>query len=160
MRAKDLDEFDLALLREVQRDNQATSADLSERVNLSPSACLRRLQKLREAGLIRRDVAIVDYAALGRGLTVLTLVALRNEASGVGAAFASRMGKHEAVVHCLAVTGDFDYALTLRLTSMQEYERFFERELVEDEDVLRFETLVVLKETKFETAVPLDHLAG
>jgi Lrp/AsnC family leucine-responsive transcriptional regulator len=156
MTADDLDGFDLALLREVQADNQVTSAELAERVNLSPSACLRRLQKLRESGLIRRDVAIVDYAALGRGLTVITLVSLKTEASGAGIAFAARVCAHHFVTQCLSVTGAFDFALTLRLASMQEYERFIEAELLSDANVLRFETLVGLKE--HETAVPLAHL--
>jgi Lrp/AsnC family transcriptional regulator, leucine-responsive regulatory protein len=158
MTEDDLDGFDLAILREVQADNQVTSAALAERVNLSPSACLRRLQKLRESGLIRRDVAIVDYTALGRGLTVMTLVALKTETSGMGAGFAARVGAHDYVTHCMSVTGEFDFALTLRLTSMQDYERFIEAELLSDGNVARFVTLVGLKETKFETAIPLDHL--
>jgi Lrp/AsnC family leucine-responsive transcriptional regulator len=158
MTANDLDGFDLALLRELQVDNQVTSAVLAERVNLSPSACLRRLQKLRESGLIRRDVAIVDYAALGRGLTVLVLVSLKTETKGVGTAFAARMGAHDIVTQCMSVTGAFDFVLTVRVTSMQEYERFMEAELLTDDNVQQFQTLVVLKETKFETAIPLDHL--
>ncbi|GIL38248.1 Lrp/AsnC family transcriptional regulator [Roseiterribacter gracilis] len=158
MNADDLDSFDLALLREVQSDNQITSAALAERVNLSPSACLRRLQKLHESGLIRRDAALLDYAALGRGLTVMTLVALKVETSGLGTGFAARVGAHAYVTQCMSVTGEFDFALTLRLTSMQEYERFIEAELLNDANVARFVTLVGLKETKFETAIPLDHL--
>jgi Lrp/AsnC family leucine-responsive transcriptional regulator len=158
MTSDDLDGFDLALLREVQTDNQVTSAELAARVNLSPSACLHRLQKLRESGLIRRDVAVLDYAALGRGLTVMTLVALKTETSGAGAAFAARVGAHAYVTHCMSVAGEFDFALTLRLTSMQDYERFIEADLLGDSNVARFVTLVGLKETKYETAIPLGHL--
>lgn len=158
--AGDLDGFDLALLREVQADNQVTSAALAERVNLSPSACLRRLQKLRESGVIRRDVAVLDYAAVGRGLTVLVLVSLKTETSGAGAAFAARLGCFDIVTQCMSVTGAFDFMLTVRVTSMQEYERFMEAELLSDANIQQFQTLVVLKESKFETAVPLGHLSS
>src|SRR5262245_53389307 len=76
-----LDDFDRALLSEVQVDNQTPARVLAERVGLSESAVLRRLRRLRQDGVIVADVAIVHPAVLGTPLTIHVLVSLERETS-------------------------------------------------------------------------------
>ena len=71
-----LDEFDIKLLRFVQHNNRLTADELSGRVGLSPSACQRRLAKLRRSGVIERDIAVVSPIAVGRQLTMVVQVTL------------------------------------------------------------------------------------
>ena len=75
----ELTEIDRKLLAEVQRDNRQSGERLGERVGLSPTACQRRLKRLREAGVIEADVSVVSPAALGRPMTLVVTVELERE---------------------------------------------------------------------------------
>ena len=61
----ELDDFDRLILQSMQEDNQRTSQEVAERVNLSPVSCLRRMKRLRDAGVVAADVSVVDPAAVG-----------------------------------------------------------------------------------------------
>ena len=69
----ELDDFDLQILQSLQEDNQRTSQEVAERVNLSPVSCLRRMKRLRESGAVLGDVSVVDPAAVGRGIMICLL---------------------------------------------------------------------------------------
>jgi Lrp/AsnC family leucine-responsive transcriptional regulator len=78
-----LDRADRALLDAVQKNNRLTSEELAQIVNLSPTACQRRLKRLREEGVIEADVSIVSPKAAGRGITMIVLVSLERERADI-----------------------------------------------------------------------------
>ena len=150
----ELDAFDRRLLDALQQDSRRTGDQLAEIVGLSPAACLRRAQRLREAGVIEREVAIVAPAALGERVSVIVLVTLERDRRDAVDAFRRRIGEAEAVMQCYSITGAFDLALVVATHDMAAYTEFTKRYLYE-KPVHRFETMVVLERLKFTTAVPI-----
>jgi len=130
-----IDDFDRALLELVQRDNLTPARLLAERVGLSESAVLRRLRRLRREKIIAADVSIVSPAAIGLPLTVIALVSLERENSGVLADFTRRARTRSEVRQCWYVTGESDLALVLQLDSMASYEAFSREMFVDNPNV-------------------------
>src|SRR3546814_794366 len=106
-----LDRIDLLLLDELQRNGRLTNTDLAERVHLSPSACLRRVQRLERDGVIAGYRAEVDPEKVGLGLQAFVRVQLRQHDPETVAAFARFVTAWDEVVACHALTGDMDYLL-------------------------------------------------
>src|SRR5688572_25341330 len=109
----DLDRTDLALLAELQEHGRIANAELAERVRLSPSACLRRVQRLERDGVIAGYSAQVDPARVGLGLQAFVRVQLaRHDAASI-AEFSAKVETWDEVVACHALTGDMDYLLEI-----------------------------------------------
>lgn len=156
----DLDDFDRRLLEALQRDNRQTGERLAEIAGLSPAACLRRVQRLRDARVIARDVSLLTPEAVGRRLTVIVLVTLERDSSGrlnVSDRFASRMQQVPEVLQCYSVTGPADFVVIVNVASMEDYQDFTRRHFYEAH-IKRFESLVSMGRVKFETALPVGNL--
>lgn len=151
-----LDSLDRKLLAIVQRDNRTTADTLSDAVGLSPSACLRRLRALRERGVIQADIAVVQPAALGRSLTMVVEVSLERERPHLMDEFKRSMRATPEVMLCFYVTGDTDFILVVTARSMEDYEAFTRRFFVENPNISRFSTMVVMDRVKVGLAVPVD----
>jgi Lrp/AsnC family leucine-responsive transcriptional regulator len=150
----ELDAFDRRLLDALQQDSRRTGDQLAQIVGLSPAACLRRAQRLREAGIIEREVALVAPAAVGGRVSVIVLVSLERDRLDAVDSFHRTMAHAEEVQQCYSITGVFDLALVVGVPDMDAYNDFIKRHLHE-KPVHRFETMVVLERLKFTTAVPL-----
>ena len=150
-----LDRFDKAILDIVQADNRVTSEALGGRVGLSATACQRRLKRLREAGVISADVAILSPEAAGRLLTFVIEVKLERERPELLAAFKAAMIAADEVMQCYFVTGQADFILVVTVPDMPAFNAFTERTLLADANVKAFHTSVVLDRVKFGLRVPL-----
>ena len=150
----ELDDFDRRLLDALQQDSRRTGEQLAELVGLSPAACLRRAQRLREAGIIEREVAILAPGAVGRPVSIVLLVTLERDHLDAVDGFHRAMLRADEVLQCYKITGAFDLALVLAVPDMAAYSDFTKRHLHE-KPVRRFETMVVLERMKFTTAVPI-----
>ena len=151
-----LDEFDLRLLRLVQDNNRLTNYDLSQAVGLSPSACQRRLAKLRENGVIEADIAVVSPAAVGRQLTMIVDVTLERERPDIMDDFKRAMLATPEVMQCYYVTGDADFILLLTARDMRHYEEFTKQFFFANSNIRRFHTRVVMDRVKAGLFVPID----
>lgn len=149
-----MDSLDCRILDVLQQDADITNASLAERVGLSPSSCLRRVQRLRESGVLRRMVALVDPESVGRGLTAIVEVMLDHHGAAQRSAFVARLNQEPAVLQAWSVTGDPDVILTLSLRDMKEYQRLCERLFTHDPNVTRFRSHFAMETYKNETAVP------
>lgn len=150
----EFDDFDRRLLEALQRDNRQTGEELAEIAGLSPAACLRRVQKLRDAGVIARDVSILAPAAIGQGLTAIVLITIeRDRVTGLDS-FKTLMADVAEVQQCYYVTGSADYVLILNVPDMAAYEAFASHYFMRP-TVKRFETLMVMNRIRFETAMPV-----
>src|SRR5688500_19275229 len=103
-----LDRTDLLLLAQLQRNGRLTNAELAERVKLSPSACLRRVQRLERDGVIAGYSAQVDPVRVGLGLQAFVRVQLARHDAATIADFSARVQAWDEVVACHALTGDMD----------------------------------------------------
>ena len=106
-----LDKFDKAILDQLQRDGRISNVQLAALVNLSESACLRRVRVLEKAGLIERYVALLDQKEAGLTGTVFVHIVLGREEQSDLAAFESAVQNIPEVMECYLMTGEFDYLL-------------------------------------------------
>ena len=150
-----MDAFDRKLLDLVQDDNQLTAEALSAAVGLSPSACQRRLKRLRREGVIVGDVAVLAPDAVGRHLTMIVDVTLARERPDLVDAFKRSMQQTPEVMQCYYVTGDADFVLILTVPDMKAYEDFTRRFFFENPNVQRFNTKVAMDRVKATLRVPL-----
>jgi len=119
-----VDAIDTKILRELERDGRVTNLQLAERVGLSPSACLRRVQALEAAGVIKGYRAILDRAQLGAGLTVFVMVALSGQLRRDALAFERAMADAPEVLECHNVTGSVEYLLRVEVADLAAYKHF------------------------------------
>lgn len=151
-----MDRTDHRILEILQKTADITNAALADRVNLSPSSCLRRVQKLRESGVIRGIVAQVDPEALGRGLTAIVQVMLNHHGAAQRRDFVAQLRREPAVLQGWLTAGEADVILILQLRDMKEYQSLCERLFTHDPNVTRFQTHFAMETYKSETALPVD----
>ena len=152
----EFDAFDLKLLSILQLSTRGTAEELAQQVGLSPSACLRRVRRLREGGVIEAEVAVLAPRKVGRELTMVVQVALERERADIMDAFKRAMRATPEVMQCFYVTGDIDFILIVTMPSMEEYELFTDRFFFQNPNVRRFTTMVVMDRVKVGLAVPID----
>ncbi|KEQ03592.1 Lrp/AsnC family transcriptional regulator [Pseudorhizobium pelagicum] len=148
-----MDSIDRKLLNLLQRDASRTNVDMASEVGLSPSSCLRRLQRLRRSGVINRIVAILNPAKVGRVIKAMVTVELKLHGEEHMRRFLKAATAEEAVSHAYAVTGENDIVLMLRLRDMEELDALSEKLFTDQTNVARYITTMVIRTAKEETAV-------
>ncbi len=153
-----LDRTDLRLLAVLQGEGRITNAELADRVSLSPSACLRRLQRLEAEGVITGYAAQVDPQAVGLGLQAFVRVQLvRHEGEAIER-FVQQVEQWDEVVACHALTGDMDYLLHVYVADLEHFSRFLLDRLLNDAGVADANSSFVLRTVKRSPSLPLAHL--
>ncbi|MDH4746403.1 Lrp/AsnC family transcriptional regulator [Sphingomonas sp. CBMAI 2297] len=149
-----LDSFDLKLLELLQVDVQQPVAILAEKVGLSAPACYRRIRRLRETGVIEREIAVVRPRTLGWPLSMIVLVTLERENANTVAEMFEIFRAEPEVMEAWNVTGDHDFAVRVIARDMESYDDLVRRLFSADERVRTFETLVVIRETGGMSPIP------
>lgn len=155
-----LDAFDLAILDILQRDNTVSQRTIAQAVHLSAPAVQRRIRRLRESGVIRAEVAVLDANRLGRPLTLLVEVHVHDEHPLRTAGLRQRIAAEPAVQQCYAITGEADYLLVISAATMADYQALSERLFGGDDNVRRFRTSVALSCLKSGLQVPIERDAA
>ncbi|WP_186399593.1 Lrp/AsnC family transcriptional regulator [Stappia sp. P2PMeth1] len=150
-----MDRIDRKLLNLLQDDAARTNADLAEEVGLSPSSCLRRIRRLRAAGVIDRTVAILNPVRAGKGLKAIVTVELERHGEQHTRRFLALADSEPAVVQAYSVSGEADVVLMLRLSGMEEFDGLCERLFRNETNVARFYTMFVIRTGKETTAIRL-----
>lgn len=150
-----IDAFDAQILNILQQNNLITSAELASRVNLSPASCTRRVRRLRDAGVIAADVSIVAPNVVGRNLTMIVQVSVERERPDLLDEFKKSVQRSPEISQCFYVTGDVDFVLVVNAADLVEYEAFTKRFFLENPNVRRFSTMVVMNRVKFSTMIPI-----
>ena len=143
-----LDRFDLAILKELQNNARLTNQELSERVGLSPSPCLRRLRRLESEGAIRGYSVIVDEDRIGLPVVVFLSVTLERQVDASLTAFEQEIIKYPEVADCWLMTGDNDYLLRVRAEGLREYEAFLTGKLTKIPGIASIQSSVSLRRIK------------
>lgn len=152
------DRTDLRLLAEIQRDGRAPNAELAGRVNLSPSACLRRLQRLEGEGIIAGYGARLAPKLIGLGLQAFVRVQLEKHDQAAIARFADSVMEWDEVVACHALTGDMDYLLQIYVRDLEHFSSFLLDKLLNASGVADVNSSFVLRTVKPFRALPLAQL--
>jgi Lrp/AsnC family transcriptional regulator, leucine-responsive regulatory protein len=150
-----VDRIDRKLVNLMQRDASRTNVDMAGEVGLSPSSCLRRVQRLRKSGVIDRIVAILNPARAGRVIKAFVTVELKLHGEQHMRRFLDIARTEDAVSHAYSVTGETDVVLMLRLRDMEEFDALCDRLFRDQTNVARFFTMIVIRTAKEETAIPL-----
>ena len=150
-----LDATDRKMLRALQLDGRMTNSDLSKTVNLSESACLRRLRALETAGVISRYAAIINERAVGFTISVFVTVTLSSQAEASLTAFEAAVASVPEVVECYLMTGGSDYLLRLVVRDVDDLERIHSRELTRLPGVTRVSSSVAMRTVVKRGALPV-----
>jgi len=154
----DLDRFDRQLLNLVQQDSAQTAERLAEQVGLSPSAIQRRLKRMREQGIILRDIAVVEPRAVGRPTYFVVSLEVERERPELLAQLRDWIARHAEIQQAFYVTGETDYVLVITARDTETFDTLMSRLVKENPNVRRFTTNVVLGLLKqgLTIPVPLD----
>lgn len=155
MEKESLDKASRAILRELQQDTRASQQALAERVGLSATPVWRRIRELEAGGVIRRWVALLDREKLGLGTCVLANVSLERHVEGVVDGFERRVRACPEIIECYGITGEADYLIKVVVPDMKAYDRFLHDVVFRIDGVASIRTNVVLREVKYETALPV-----
>jgi len=151
----DLDRFDRQLLNLVQADSAQTAEQLAEHVGLSPSAIQRRLKRLREQGVIARDVAIVDPRAIGRPTFFVVSLEIERERQELLAQLREWLTKRAEVQQAFYVTGETDVVIIVTARDTEAFDAMMTQLVQENPNVRRFTTKVVLNLLKRGLTIPV-----
>ncbi len=151
----DIDATDLRILALLQADASRSNLELAAAAHTSPATCLRRVKRLREAGVIERQVAVLAPHKLGAGLTAIVEIGLDRQGAEHVAAFEARAVAHDEVQQCYRVSPGPDVVLVLHLRDIAHYHALVERLFTQDANVRNVKTYFATHRAKFETRVPL-----
>ena len=155
-----LDMTDLKLLEALQTDASMSNQTLAERVHISPPTCLRRIKRLRDLGLIERQIALLNpdklAALLGHGLTAIIEITLDRQSVSELEAFEKKVELEHAVQQCYRVSPGPDFMLLVHVLDMPHYLAMTQRLFTDDANVRNVKAFFSTKRSKFEPKVLLD----
>ena len=151
----DIDRSDRSILHELQLDGRLTNAALAERINLSESACLRRVRQLEKSGLIRGYVGLVDQSAAGFPDNVYVQVTLTGQQQDDLAAFEEAVKEIPEVMECYLMSGEADYILRVIVADARDYERIHAGSLTRLPNVSRVQSSFALRTVIKKTELPI-----
>ena len=151
-----LDRFDRQLLNLVQEDAGRTSEDLAQRVALSPSAVQRRLRKLKDAGVIVRETAIVEPRKVGRPTFFIVSLEVERDRPELLNQLRTWLAAQEHVQQAFYVTGEADFILVVTAPDTETYDALMARLATENPNVRKFTTNVALGVVKRGLTIPVS----
>lgn len=151
----ELDVFDRKILTLLQENADQSTAEISEAVGLSPSPCWRRIQRLREEGYIKAQVALVDRRKVGLNTQVFAQVKLNAQGRSHLDEFSDAIRGFPEVLDCYVTMGATDFLLRIVAADIDAYERFFFDKLSRVPGVQEINSIVALSEIKSTTELPL-----
>lgn len=151
----DIDTIDRAIIRELMRDGRLTNAELSERVNLSPSACLRRVKLMEEAGLIAGYVMLLDPVLAGIRGVAFVLVTLDQQGRAALDRFEAAAARFPEVLECYLLAGSADYMVRVAYRDSVDFERIHTDILTKLPGVSRLQSTLALRTVKKTTSLPI-----
>ncbi|MDG1066837.1 MAG: Lrp/AsnC family transcriptional regulator [Sulfitobacter sp.] len=151
-----LDTIDRKLLAALQKQGRMSNAELSEQVNLSPSACHRRVQRLETDGYIRNYVALLDARKLGVPTTVFVEITLQGQADEVLDAFEKSVARIPAVLECHLMAGSADYLLKVVAEDTEDFARIHRQYLARLPGVGQMQSSFALRTVCKTTALPVE----
>ena len=145
------DSVDRQIVHELQADGRLTNTELSRRVNLSPSPCLRRVKNLEDQGVITGYTANVDQDKFGLPISIFVSVKLEKQTEDMLRTFEAEIGKIDEIVECYLMTGGFDYLLRIITDSLNSYQNVLTKRITHIPGIASIESsfaLGIVKQSK------------
>ena len=150
-----IDKFDKLILEALQEDGRMRNVQLAARVNLSESACLRRVRALEESGMISRYAALLSQNEAGLPGNVFVQIGLHREVESELSAFEDAVRDIPEVMECYLMSGEFDYLLRVVVADMADFERIHKTELTRLPGVARVNSSFGIRTVQRKTQLPL-----
>ncbi|EJC61014.1 Lrp/AsnC family transcriptional regulator [Alcaligenes ammonioxydans] len=151
----ELDELDLRILEQLQNDASISNQELALLVHASPPTCLRRVRRLSEQGVIRRQVALLDPEQLGSSLTAIVEITLDRQGEEYLQQFERLMAPEAAVTQCYRVSTGVDFIVILQVSDMTAYHKLAHALFTSQANIRNIRSFFSIHQAKFETRVPL-----
>jgi DNA-binding Lrp family transcriptional regulator len=151
-----LDAIDRKILTLLQEDGAMTNTGLAKKVGLTPAPTLERVRKLEREGYIRKYVALVDQARLGKPVTAFVSVIMKSHGQQTDSSLRKAVAKLPEVLECHHIAGQEDYLLKVIAASPTDYERFVLGRLMKIAGIEKVKTTFVLSSSKLETKIQVD----
>lgn len=156
-----LDKLDKRILQALQRDGSITNLELAEQIGLSPSPCARRVKQLEEAGIISKQVTLLNASQLDLKLTALIQISMDRHTPDRFEVFEAQVRSYPEVIECLLITGQSaDYQLKVVVPDMECYQEFLLDKITRIEGVTDVHSSFMLREVINTTELPLDHISN
>ena len=146
---------DRVLLRELQSDASRNQAELAEIVGMSRTSCWRRIRDFQEAGLIEKNVALINPRKVGVSIQVLLAVAMTEHSDENRQSFERHVALLPEVTECYSVSGERDYVLQILVRDMDAYNDFLNSQILKHAAVRSASSTFILRRIKYSTEVPL-----
>ena len=154
-----LDKLDKRILQELQRNGAITNLELADKIGLSASPCARRVKQLEEAGIIERQVTLLNASKLDLKLTALIQISMDRHTPDRFEVFEQKVRGFPEVIECLLITGQSaDYQLKVLVPDMEYYQEFLLNKITRIEGVSDVHSSFMLREVINTTELPLDHI--
>ena len=150
-----LDDMDIKILKILQEDATRPVADIGKEVGLSTTPCWRRIQKLEEAGVIRRRVALLDQSKVNVGVTVIVSIKTDRHAIDWLEKFHAAVSDFPEVVEFYRMSGEIDYLLRVVVPDIAAYDAFYKR-LISRIEIAKVSSAFAMEQIKYTTTLPLD----
>lgn len=150
-----IDDFDRQILIIVQENSRIPSEQIAEAVNLSASAVQRRLKKLRQEGIIRKEVSIIEPESFSQNITFITQVEIERDNYTALKLFNEWAQNEQPIQQSFYVTGDYDLVLIINAGSTKQYDQFIEVMMSKHSNIKRVNTQVVLDIPKQSLEIPI-----
>ncbi len=156
-----LDKLDKRILQMLQRDGSITNLELAEQIGLSPSPCARRVKQLEEAGIINKQVTLLNASQLDLKLTALIQISMDRHTPDRFEVFEKQVRSYPEVIECLLITGQSaDYQLKVVVPDMECYQEFLLNKITRIEGVTDVHSSFMLREVINTTELPLNHISN
>jgi Lrp/AsnC family leucine-responsive transcriptional regulator len=155
VQSKTIDDIDRKILAVLQTDGRISLADLSAKVGLSPSPCLRRIRMLERDGIITRYVAVLSQDQVGLPVSVFVSIKLESQREQALERFNKAIAKWPEVLECYLMTGPRDYLLRIVVADLSAYERFLKEKLTKVDGIASIESSFALAQVKYSHVLPI-----
>ena len=151
----ELSTIDLRIIEQVQRDSSLSTGELADRVGLSQSPCWRRLQRLRDEGYIRGQVALIDRSKFGPSLFIFATLKIGTLTEEQRADFMRKIELIPEILECYSIFGERDLLIKVIAPSMDWYQNFIFKTVLKIPGVIDIQSTVTLSEMKYTTELPV-----
>ena len=152
----ELDNIDVSILDELQKNGRISNAELARQINLSPPATHARLKRLEQAGFISGYITLLDRNRMGYDMLCFVSISLRKHQPEEVERFREAIEAIPEVLECFHVTGEFDYLLKVVIRNQKDLERFLVKRITPIPGIARIYTSLAVTEVKSTTALPLS----
>lgn len=157
---EEINHIDISILEQIQKDSSRSTSELADKVGLSQSPCWRRLQRLKDEGYIRGEVALLDRRKLGSTMLIFATLKMSTLTEEKRAEFLRKVENTPEILECYTLFGEMDILLKVIAPSLEWYQKFIFNMILKLPGVIDVQSTMTIAELKSTTALPLRGFLG